>query len=185
MAKRKHVKPNPRKKPTRKKPKKQIKRSPPKRKPKKASRPRGRPKKFLDLKEVCRLAGFGMPQAAIASTLGVSTRKLAKEKSENPEFAEAFDKAVREGAGTWEVDVSTSMLKAIKKGHTGPLLWAAELIQKKHGDQIGENPLLLEIPLADGSMLYVTEGMDPIRAIQHAENILKLPDWEFPNRDDS
>jgi hypothetical protein len=138
----------------------------------------------MDLQRACELAAIGMPQRAVANALGISESTLARKKAADPEFAEAYDKAFREGHTDWRVRVSRSMLDAIKKGHTGPLLAAWELLQREFGENQAEKPLLLEVPLADGSMLYVPEGCDPIAAAEHAENVLKIPEWEFPTRDD-
>jgi len=132
----------------------------------------------MDLEEAVRLAALGMPQSAIASTLGVSARKLAREKAENPEFADAFDSAVREGTGTWEIEVSKGMLSAIKNGHTGPLLAAWEHLHRKYGEKPGENPLLLEIPLANNCTLLVPEGIDPVLAIKQRDAIQEIPRTE-------
>jgi hypothetical protein len=155
------------------KPRKQAKSKPRKRE----AQPRkpGRPKKFLDLEEAVRLAALGMPQAAVANTLGVSTSTLARAKADSPAFAEAYDKAVREGTGAWEIEVSKSMLSAIKNGHTGPLLAAWETMQKKYGERPGENPLLMDIPLPDGSTLWCSPGVDPIEAIKNHDNVQKVP----------
>jgi len=165
------------------KPRKQAKRSKPKRETG-ASRGPGRPRTPVDLEKAALLASYGMREPQIAAKLGISTSKLQRLKKEDPQFAETFGQAVEGGTGDYETDIQIALFKSAKRGDKGALLWAAEQIKNKYREGPQERPLLLEVPLADGSCLYVPEGMDPITAAEHAENIFKLPPWEFPTRDD-
>ncbi len=73
----------------------------------------------IDLKRVEMLAGRGLTQAEIATSLGISERTLAYRKRDFADFAAAIKKGKADAA---EV-VANSLFTLCKKGNLGALIW--------------------------------------------------------------
>lgn len=78
-----------------------------------------KPKIEIDLDRVAKLAGRGLTQAEIATSLGISERTLRSRKVESAEFAAAIEKGKVDAAET----IANRLFTLAEKGNLGAIIW--------------------------------------------------------------
>jgi DNA invertase Pin-like site-specific DNA recombinase len=73
----------------------------------------------INLAEVERLAGLGLTEAEICTSLGISQRTLERRKAESGIFGEALKK----GKTATQVVVANKLVELCKKGNLGAIIW--------------------------------------------------------------
>lgn len=99
----------------------------------------GRKPILIDLDEVKRLAGLGLSEAQICTSLGISEDTLGRRKKDSADFADAL----KSGKVAAQVTVGTELMKLIKKGNLGAISWYektrlgySEKVQTEHSGKL-------------------------------------------------